>query len=917
MKKKCDIKESAEAYNTGVDALEKSFMLTGNTTKSFRYAISEIQSKHPEFDFEISSFVDPIVSGMKEKGLLDKSYKFGSKKKVLSEEEKKDANEAKAQQKQIEKETLQERNKIEKAVEKFNGLNQDQKKSLAKKMYEKFDKDGTLTNDEIQNLYADAVGIPSMTDDIKSLIKESSSAMKEYDTIDSEIQSIYNEIDKLKKDQDGKITKDQDKDLIAKIKALAIRQQETKTKVNRAQMNLAQSLREKSFWAWDLADNIRMNLMTPVSLLKNLTGAAFDLTVRQPKNLVSGALSAMINPITEKKYGTKSGRIGSRFIGGLMNADKSFKNSMESWGYGRTEFDRRLPASDYLNAVTAYKKFVDSNGKQKVINGVALALKVTPDFIKRTLGATDAFFYDNFVRSELESIATQKGLTGAEKQLFLLNPDQDSVDSATKLAEEVTFRSDNKLTKKLNYNPRDRYKKLVAEGSSPFIAKIRTGLSAWAVTMVAPFIKTPVNIVRMASRYLLPEYEMGRAAFLAVNAKNGNDRQQILVDGIAHAAVGYYLRSVAFQAIAAGAVTAGFGDEERKTLDVIEQQLGGANRINWSAVLRIMTGGDGKFQKGDKTVDLNSLGLLGVVFGTYARTYNKYSEEEKKDQVSFSRALAHPAELGLSLLGSSLDLTFLSGTNQLLEAMKSDTDKTNKYILSLLSSTLGGIEPSTVQKLSMSKEANKKQAYDKDKTFGENVANMLGYKFLFQGGNDMKNKYYSLAEEGEALKKKDYMLFDNYLGRVLQEELGVFKSKDISDGPIKKLLDSASQVEKESRDKMFPNSVDKKQTFGKGKNSVSVTLTPEQHEFLMDKASTFRMIAATPYINSEDFDNDSYEVRAETLQRLYRDGLESAKNVTLLKYNSELKEGGEKASDDADSVKTNYKKYGKKKKRSK
>jgi len=652
-------------------------------------------------------------------------------------------------------------------------------------------------------------------------------------------------------------------------------------------------------------------------LLKNLTGAAFDLAVRQPKNVVSGVLSAMINPVTEKKYGTRSGRIGARFMGGLMNADKSFKNSMESWGYGRTEFDRKLPASDYLNAVTAYKKFIDSNGKQKVINGIALALKVTPDFVKRTLGATDAFFYDNFVRSELESIATQKKLSGAEKELFMLNPDQDSIDSATKLAEEVTFRSDNKLTQKLNYNPRERYKKLIAEGSSPFIAKLRTGLASWAVTMVAPFIKTPVNIVRMASRYLLPEYEIGRSAFLAVNAKNGNERQQILVDGIAHAAVGYYLRSVAFQAIAAGAITAGFGDEKKKTLDVIEQQMGGANRVNWSAILRIMTGGDGKWQKGDKTIDLNSMGILGVVLGTYARTYNKYSEEEKKDQVSFGRAFAHPAELGLSLLGSSLDLTFLSGTNQLLEAMKSDTDKTNKYLLSLLSSTLGGIEPSTVQKLSMSTEPNKKQAYDKEKTFGENFANMLGYKFLFQGGKDMKNKYYSLAGEGESLKKKDHMLFDNYLGRALQEEFGVFKSKEVVDGPIKKLLDSANQVEKDDREKMFPNSVDKKQTFGKGKNSISVELTPEQHEFLMEKASVFRMLAATPYINSEDFNSDSYEVRAETLQRLYMDGLESAKNIVLQKYGSELKESGKKAVDETNSAKTNYKKYGKKKKRSK
>lgn len=1021
---KCDIKDSAEAYNTGIEALERAFMMTGNATKAFRYAISEIQSKHPEFDFEVSSFVDPILSGMKENGLVDKSYEFGKKseksdkekvdrikklasdianlktKKVsekkesdLTDDEKKirafvsskygkllnkedlnsllneavngekvsdiiayqmqeeeDIKEAQREQKQIEKDAEKQRKKdssdydkmitrqfsqdrneelkkqkqiekdklkIQKIVEKFSNLDQDQKKSLAKKMYEKFEKDGTITNDQVQNLYSEAVGIPAMSDEIKSLIKESSSAMKDYDKADADIKSLYNEIDNLKKNQEGKISEDQDKELISRIKQLAIKQQEAKVKANRAQTKLAQELREKSFWMWDLADNMRMNLMTPVSLLKNLTGAGVDLLIRQPKNAVSGMLSTMINPFTAKKYGTRSGRIGSRFLGGLMNADKSFKNSMENWGYGRTEFDRSLPKSDYLNAVTAYKKMIDSSGKQKIINAVAFALKVTPDFVKRTLGATDAFFYDNAVRSELERIATQKGLSGSEKALFMLEPDEKSLEEATKLAEEVTFRTDTKLSKKLSYDPREHYKTLVKNGDSPSIAKLKTGLASIGTVLVAPFIKTPVNILRLASRYALPEWEMGRAVNQAIKAKTGNERQQIIVDGIAHAAVGYYIRSVAVQAIAAGAITSGFGDEDRKTLDVIEQQLGGANRANWSAILRIMTGGDGKWQKGDKTVDLNSLGVFGVVLATYARSYGSYSEEDKKEQSKFANTMRPSIAPVLSLAGSALDLSFLSGTNQVLEAFKSgqSKDKGIKLGINWLTTIFGGIEPSTFQKLSMSVEDSKKQSYDKDKEWNENLANILGYKFLFVGGKDMKNKYYSLASEGEAMKKKDYMLFDNYLGRVLQEEFGVFKSKEIIDGPIKKLLDTASKVEKESRDDMFPSSVDKKQTFGSGKNTVSVELTPEQHEFLMEKASEFRMISATPYINSPEFDKDTYEVKKETLSRLYKDGLDAAKNILIQKYGSELKSTDVK--NDSDSAKINYKKYGKKKKRSK
>lgn len=895
--KKCDIKESAEAYNTGVDALEKAFLLTGDPTKSFKYAVSEIQQKHPDLDFDPNSFINPIAESMKEKGLIPESYKFSESKR--SDEQK----------------------TVEKTVEKFKGLDQDQKKTLSKKLYSKLAEQNILTNDEIQNIYAEAVGIPAMTDEIKSLVKESSSAMKEYDKVDTEIKSIYGEIEKMKSDQEGKVTPEQDSALISRIKELAIRQQKAKAQVNRAQTKLAQELREKSFWMWDLADNIRMNLMTPVSLLKNLTGAGVDLAVRQPKNAVSSILSTMINPITEKKYGSRSGRIGSRFLGGLMNADKSFKNSMESWGYGRTEFDKKLPAADYLNAVTAYKKMVDSTGKQKIINSVAFALKVTPDFIKRTLGATDAFFYDNAVRSELERISSQKSLKGAEKELFLLNPDEESLLEAQKLAEEVTFRKNiSFFGKKIktSYDAREHYKQLVKNGESPMTAKIKTGFASIVTTLFAPFVKTPLNIIRLASRYVLPEYELGRSISLAIKAKTGDEKQQLIADGIAHAAVGYYLRSVALQAIAAGAISSGFGDEDKETMDAIEKQFGGANRMNWSAILRIMTGGDGAWQEGDKTVDLNAMGVLGVVMGTYARAFNEYSEEERKDNAKFSKIFTKSPSVILPVAGTAMDLSFLSGTNQVIEALKSKSneEKTGKLGINWIKAALGGIMPSTFQKLSTSTAENKKQSYDKNKDWNENLANAVGYNFLFSGGKDMKNKYYSLANDKEAIQKKDYMLFDNYLGRALQEEFGVFKSKDVLDGPLKKLLDTSMSVERDSREKMFPNAVDKKQSFGKGKNKVSIELTNEQHEFLMEKTSEFRMVAATPYINSEEFDNDSYDVKAETLSRLYKDGLDAAKNLTAIKYGDQLK-GENTSKKNKQGTKSNYKKYGKKKKRTK
>lgn len=883
----CDVKQSSAAWNTGIDAFKKSFLLSGDTTKALRYAISEMQEQHPDIDFDPDSFINPLVSSLKQKGMIDKDYDF---------------------KKETDKKTERE---ISKTTEKFSTLNQDQKKTLAKKMFGKLQEQNLLTQDDIQNLYAEAVGIPSMDESTKKLITEASSAVKAYEETDNSIKALYNEITGLKENQDGSLTADQDKDVTERIKTLAIEQQKQKFIANRAQSDLAQKLAEKSFWMWDFADNIRMNLMSPVSLLKNLTGAVIDAGVRQPKNMISGLSSLITNPITTNK----TGRIGSRFIGGLMNADKSFKNAMESWKYGRTEFSKDLPSTDYLNVVTSWKKFLDSTGKTKAINAVATLLKVTPDFVKRTLSATDAFFYDNYIRSELNRIASQKGLSGAEKELFMVDPDEESVKIATDRAKDITFKTDSKLSNKLTYNARDHYRRLVKEGMNPTMAKVRTGLSSIGVTIIAPFIKTPINILRISSRYLLPEWELARTIMKASKETDGNEKQQIIADGMAHVAVGAYIRYVSFKAVAAGLVSAGYKDEDEKTRDAVEQRLGGPNRINYSALLRIMVGGDAKHMNGDKSIDLNSAGVLGVVLGTYAHAYNSYSKEDKEDQMQFNKALAHPLDLGKSLATSTLDLTFLSGTNQVFEAMKADQGKTSAYLNSVFTTLFTGIEPSTVQKLSTALVENKKQTFNRDLTLMENVANTLGYKFLFQGANGMKDKYFALAKEGEALKKKDYMLFDNYFGRVLQEEFGVFKSKDIQDTPVAKLLESANTVEKEERSKMFPSSINKKQTLKGRGGSFKAELNDEQHAYLMEKASTMRMIAATPYINSEDFKTDSYEVKAETLKKFYKDGLDSAKKLLVEKYGKENLSIIDKSKEEKSASKKRYGQYKTKKRR--
>jgi hypothetical protein len=170
-------------------------------------------------------------------------------------------------------------------------------------------------------------------------------------------------------------------------------------------------------------------------------------------------------------------------------------------------------------------------------------------------------------------------------------------------------------------------------------------------------------------------------------------------------------------------------------------------------------------------------------------------------------------------------------------------------------------------------------------SFSENLANTFGYRFFFNS-KDLKNKYFSLAEEGKGgLKKKQYMLFDNYFGRVLQAELGVFKSTDTNmEGPVNKLYDAIKGVEKDERDKMFPSSINPEITIGTKKKAQKVKLTDDQYDYLQGQASNYRMMLATPYIMSKDFEKSDYETKTKVLQSYYQEGLKYAKKDLQKRY---------------------------------
>lgn len=861
----CSIKDSAEAWNDGIDAFKKAFKQTGgNTTESINYALEEINKKYPDFNFDPKSFHEPIIKSLKKSGKIPSSYSYGP-----------------PSAKGFDK-------KLQSIADKMESLSPDQKKSFARDIFKEISEKGSITDQRVKDIYSSAVGIPSMTPKVEAKIEDVAKAVQEADKVESDIKDKLKEMQAAKTANGGKLSEADDKKFQKEFADLSDRKKAAKDKAMEETAKLGEFLDEKMFWLHQLGIYMPLNLMSPNSLIKNASGAVADTFIRTIGNTMASPISKAVSMFTK----IDSNPIGARLKGATTEASIKEK-ARQAWKYGKTDFDKEIPQSNFLKSSKSFAKAADEVGLNKLSSIVGGILKIHPEYISKGLSVPDAIVYEMTMAAEMERIAQAKGLKGADKEAFLLEPDEKSVEVAEKLAKQVTFKQDLQgalkgINKFFAYDAHEGAKKWMAEGTtlSPTAVKLLTGMKQMVLKTAAPFVKTPINILRTSSKILLPEYELAQAINQARKETDPIEKQRLYVDGFSKAAAGFFVRYVAIQMVTKGLISAGYDDEDKKVKDIVEQKLGGPNRINLSALMRGLTMRDMTAKKDDINVDLNSLGAIGLVMGAYANAWNAKDRKSIENETYYSKnllnAISVPKDLAFSQLKSMVDFTFMTGINNIQTAFTGGQYERNKLGIDLVANIFTGIVPATVQKLSTQASPNVKKQYDSDLSFTSNLQNALGYRFAFQN-KDLKDKYFSLSQEGKALKKKEHLFFDNYLGRVLESEFDFLKlTKDKgNDNPVSRLYEESRMVPTEERAKLFPNAIGEIQSIktktNRTKGSYKINTTEEQNNYLQEHASNLRMLMATPFIMSEDFKKFDYETKTKVLQSIYTQALEYAK----------------------------------------
>lgn len=924
----CNIQENNQAYNDGLEAFRNAYNATGDVRKSLQYAVNKVQEKYPNFNFDTNSFTDPLVKTLKEKGVVSKSFTFEKK-----ETKKKEASEEKL---------------VKSMAERVKKLNAEGKKRFEDLLFEKISKKGLLTNEDIKNAYAEAAGLPAMTDKFNELISNTAQSQKDLDSSIAEINEIVNQINQTV--AQNKANNVQGLNSAGLTQAQA---QQFQNQFNTAFQNyqnaynsnvtntvaFSNAIAKERGYLHQFGDFVTLNMMGVGSLLKNITGMASDSIFRALSSIASSPISSVL---------MRKNLIGSRLIGALKS--DAFSKTLKTLKLGSPFITKTgLAQPNYISAVEAFRKIIDAQGtKDKALKTISFLLKIHPDIISRGLTTPDFFVRHSVEQSELYRIGKEKGFSGVALDAFVLNPDELSMERAKKKGQEVTFQTENWLDKILSkpFQSRLIEKSLIEKGTNPIIAREIDGLAYVVKSLVFPFVKVPANMFGVAAKMLLPEYNLARGMFKYWNKINeyknatdtqtkealNNEAKTIFSETIGDTVASAWIRVTALQMVAQGLISAGYQDDEEK--DAREKVAGGANKININAFIRGIFGGEVKKQKGDKWVDLSSLGALGITLGAYAHTYNGYDKEMRDNMTKYMNGAnfaTMPFNLALNELSATMDAPFLSGYNQIVDVFKDkEGKKAEKYLMNQVMTLVGGFIPATYQNVSKAGIPEIKQTYDNEKTFSQNLFDVFQYRVAF-GGEDLKNRYRKLTtSEREAVKKKEYHFFDNVLGRFIyaNDPLKITETETISDyektvlerlkspllksgfkpltqknidkikesgeTPVTRLWEYSRTLPDKDRASLFPTVPKNEVNIGTTKKPVYVKLNEEQYGYFQSQASMFRMLYATPYVMSKNFDDDTFETKKKYLQEQYSKGLNEAKKNLKEKYKDLKKQKIEK-----------------------
>lgn len=648
------------------------------------------------------------------------------------------------------------------------------------------------------------------------------------------------------KDQAGLTKIDFSKENIAEYDRLKKEAETAYTKMAK----YMQSIVPKKFWDM-MGMALQGNLLTPMSQITNIYANLMNI----PLTASSRVLISPVDAITTGVFGTERvTRLDPKIIvealkGFGYGVKEAFKQIKTGVDYGKVEQTRGFQPLRALGQAFSNKNMpVNKQGKvewtdrvNKVVEGL---VGLPPETMFRLLNLGDKPFYRMSERVSLYRQGKALGLKGDALEGFIMFPSIKSQKQATKEAQEATFQEESTTAKAAVKATQSIFNMLhgtVLEGPWKFL--MRTQM---------PYVKTPANILSQALDYAVPPLSLGKGLY---QMSKGN-KQDGLVN-IGKAGVGVMMGMAAKVLLDNGLMTGSGDDEKERNLqyDVIPP-----NSVNLSGIQRMVQGGNPEPQNGDRVINLNKMGITGMVMGIHANVYSARKEMSGKDKELTDNAIKTISTL-IEVPAYVLEQSFMRGTSTLISAI---SDRQWNYWLTNTFNAVSSIPiPNTLSALNRASWEYIPELKGND--LGERLSNVIKAKTFRTEDLPLKINLW-----GEPIKQTP-------VGRNawMYQLLDVTKSQDIQLKPESKFIYDLYNKTQDSR--VIPSMPKRKLTI----NSKQVELDSKDYERFLILVGQARYNQLRNFVGSKAASSMTDEQAVDYIDRLYGIGRDYGKNMFL------------------------------------
>ena len=420
------------------------------------------------------------------------------------------------------------------------------------------------------------------------------------------------------------------------------------------------------------------NLMTTMSQITNVFANLFNLGLVMPVNIMGKITEPVLSSLS-KSFGNSVPNSRPLSLGAFYHGIKGFgqgvKEAMFEVRTGQSKGDTEwriqrgffplmslAAAMGKSGALTKLGLESDMSSSQRAKLFVKGTLGIPAEVMFRLLSLGDAPFRKFSENYAVYGEAKARGLTGRNFERFVKHPPFSVMEQAAKEGRELTFQEQTgaaKFVESTLANVRRGLEKAVGPkaGSMLNFALIRTQF---------PFVRTPVNILVESVKYTVPGVAVTDAV---MKFSRGEVREAS--QSIAKAAIGITVAKLGEELMKEGLMSGEIEWEPKEAKKNIAYDQFPPNSINIDGLRRLINGEDPAVQEGDKFYSYQKMGLLGVMFGATASSYDGVDSAADKNQSLLGSIVGiKPA----TTVNYVLNQGFLTGANNLAKIL-GETDE--------------------------------------------------------------------------------------------------------------------------------------------------------------------------------------------------------------------------------------------------